>query len=60
MKSKISVVLAACLILGLLPLAIHGQQPEQQKRYQMFMVIDELVYPSMRACLLYTSPSPRD
>ena len=49
MKSKISVVLAACLILGLLPLAIHGQQPEQQKRYQMFMVIDELVYPSMKA-----------
>ncbi len=49
MKSKISVVLAVCLILGLLPLAMFGQQPEQQKRYQMFMVIDELVYPSMKA-----------
>jgi hypothetical protein len=35
--------------LGLLPLAIHGQAQEQPKRYQMFMVIDELVHPSMKA-----------
>jgi hypothetical protein len=49
MKSKISVALAACFILGLLPLAIHGQAQEQPKRYQMFMVIDELVHPSMKA-----------
>ncbi len=47
MKSKISGVLAACLILGLLPLAMNGQAPEKQN--QLFMVIDELVKPSMKA-----------
>ena len=46
MKSKISGVLAVCFILGLLPLAIYGQAPE--KRYQMLLVIDELVRPSMQ------------
>jgi hypothetical protein len=45
MKSKISAVLAVCFILGLLPLAMNGQAPE--KRYQLFLVVDELVKPSM-------------
>jgi hypothetical protein len=47
MKSKISGVLAVCLILGLLPLAVNGQAPE--KEYQLFLVVDELVKPSMKA-----------
>ncbi len=47
MKSKISAVLGACLILGLLPLAMNGQAPEKQ--YQFILVIDELVKPSMKA-----------
>jgi hypothetical protein len=46
MKSKISTVLAVCFILGLLPLAMNGQASE--KRYQLFLVIDELVKPSMQ------------
>ena len=46
MKSKISTILAVCFILGLLPLAMNGQAPE--KRYQLFLVIDELVKPSMQ------------
>jgi len=46
MKSKISTILAVCFILGLLPLAMNGQAPE--KRDQLFLVIDELVKPSMQ------------
>lgn len=49
MKSKISCILAVCLVLGLLPLAMNGQAQEEAKRYQMFMVIDEAVHPSMKA-----------
>lgn len=49
MKSKISCVLAVCFILGLLPQAMNGQAQEEAKRYQMIMVIDELVHPSMKA-----------
>jgi hypothetical protein len=45
MKSKILGVLAVCFILGLLPLAVNGQAPEKQ--YQLFLVVDELVKPSM-------------
>jgi hypothetical protein len=47
MKSRISGVLAVCFILGLLPPAMNGQEPE--KRYQMLLVIDEVVKPSMKA-----------
>jgi hypothetical protein len=46
MKTKISGVLAVCLILGLLPLATNGQEPEEQ--YQLILVIDEVVKPSMQ------------
>ncbi|UCE42253.1 MAG: hypothetical protein JSV17_04590 [Candidatus Aminicenantes bacterium] len=46
MKVKISDVLAVCFILGLLPLAANGQEPE--KRYQLYLVVDELVKPSMQ------------
>jgi len=46
MKSKISCVLAVCFILGLMPLAMNGQAPE--KRYQLLLVIDEVVKPSMQ------------
>jgi len=46
MKSKISCVLAVCFILGLLPLAMNGQAPAE--RYQLFLVIDEVVKPSMK------------
>jgi len=46
LKAKISGVLAVCFILGLLPLAMNGQAPE--KRYQLLLVIDELVKPSMQ------------
>ena len=46
MKAKISGVLAACFILGLLPLAMNGQAPE--KRFQLFLLNDELVKPSMK------------
>ena len=49
MKSRVSCFLAVCFILGLLPLAMNGQAPEEAKRYQMFMVIDELVKPSLKA-----------
>jgi hypothetical protein len=47
MKSRISYVLAVCFILGLLPLALNGQAPED--RYQLILVIDEVVKPSMKA-----------
>jgi hypothetical protein len=33
--------------MGLLPLALNGQEPE--KRYQMILVVDEVVKPSMKA-----------
>lgn len=46
MKSRISGVLAVCFILGLLPLAMNGQAPEE--RYQLLLVIDEVVKPSMQ------------
>ena len=46
MRNKISGVLAVCLFLGLLPLAMNGQAPE--KRYQMLAVSDEVVKPSMK------------
>ena len=49
MKSKISAVLAVCFVLGLLPLAMNGQAQEEAKRYEMIMVIDELVHPSKKA-----------
>jgi hypothetical protein len=49
MKTKISGVLAVCFILGLLPLALNGQAQEETKRYQMIMLIDESVHPSMKA-----------
>lgn len=45
MKSKISAVLAVCFILGLLPFALRGQEPEQP--YQLLLVIEEAVKPSM-------------
>ena len=47
MKSRISCVLAVCLVVGLLPLALNGQAPED--RYQLILVIDEVVKPSMKA-----------
>lgn len=47
MKAKISYVLAACFVLGLLPLMMNAQEPE--KRYQLFWVLDEVVKPSMKA-----------
>lgn len=47
MKGKISCFLAVSMVLGFLPLAMNAQQPE--KRYQLFLVIDELVKPSMKA-----------
>ncbi len=46
MKRKISCVLAVSIVLGLLPLAMNGQASE--KRYQLFLVVDELVNPSMK------------
>ena len=46
MKSKVSCVVAVCFILGLLPWAVNGQEAE--KRYQMLLVIDEVVKPSMQ------------
>jgi hypothetical protein len=48
MKIRISFVVAVCFILGLLPLTSNAQTPEEAKRYQMIMVIDELVHPSMK------------
>ena len=48
MKIRISFVVAVCFILGLLPLTSNAQTQEEAKRYQMFMVIDELVHPSMK------------
>lgn len=47
MKAKISWVLAVCFVLGLMPLAMNGQAPED--RYQLILVIDEVVKPSMKA-----------
>ncbi len=46
MKRKISCVLAVSMVLGFLPLAMNGQASE--KRYQLFLVVDELVNPSMK------------
>jgi hypothetical protein len=46
MKVKISGVLAVFFILSLLPLVVNGQAP--QKRYQLFLVVDEVVKPSMQ------------
>jgi hypothetical protein len=45
MRRKFSCILAAVLVLGLLPLTMNPQEPE--KRYQLFYVIDEAVKPSM-------------
>lgn len=45
MKTRISGVLVVCFVLGLLPLAMHGQAPEE--RYQLILVVDEVVKPSM-------------
>ena len=47
MKAKIAWILAVCFVFGLLPLTMNAQEPE--KRYQMFMVIDEEVNPSKKA-----------
>jgi len=47
MRSKISCVLAVCMVLCLLPVVLHSQEPE--KRYQLFLVVDDLVKPSMKA-----------
>ena len=46
MKSKISPVLLVFFVLGLLPLAMNGQAPEN--RYQMYLVVEEMVKPSMK------------
>jgi len=46
MRTKISGVLAVCLILGILPLSVNGQESEEQ--YQLMLVIDEAVKPSMQ------------
>lgn len=46
MKSKISWVLAVCIVLGLFPLTMHAQEPE--KRHQLIWVSDEMVKPSMQ------------
>jgi len=46
MRTKISSVLVVCLILGILPLAVNGQ--EQEEQYQLILVIDEAVKPSMQ------------
>lgn len=46
MKRKISCVLAVSMVLGFLPLAMNAQEPE--KRYQLFLVVDELVKPSVK------------
>lgn len=45
MRNKIGGVLATCFVLGLLPFALESQ--EREERYQLFLVIDEQVKPSM-------------
>jgi hypothetical protein len=45
MKAKISCVLAVCFVVGLLPFTTNAQEPEKQ--YQMFLVNDDVVKPSM-------------